>query len=263
MPSRTLLSAVPSYSSSVYSADDVSETNTTGTQIRHISALSATVHDNEHDRTEQSSIPTGRPSQDIVSNQLMSGAEEIGPRPSTPPRRRRRRRRITSTGSISVGTNRDTVGSLSSVAPLSLLLDRGLLHTSIDVPTSDHTKKSKVVSPKYSISEDVKMSASPSDPPVDRDGSAHETDQASQVDSRRNQNRAIVLEVLLGRANDTMVVITKSGNLVSATGCLYRLGDSSAGYYNRQFVTDLQRSSPSNEEQKRRAEEALLLLLVC
>jgi hypothetical protein len=252
MPSRTPLSAVPSHSSSVYSADDVSETNTTGTQIRHKSALSAAVQDNEHGRTEQSPITTGQPSQDNVGDQLMFGADEIGPRPPTPPRRRPR---VTSTGSISLGTDRNTIDSVSSGDPLSLLLNRGLQHTSIDIPTSDQIKGSNAVLPKYTISEDVTVTVSPSDPPVDLDGSAPAVNEISQVDSQRNENRAIALEALSGRVKTITVGTLKSDNLVSATGRLYGLGDRSAGYYNGHFVTDLQRSSPPNKEQKKRSKK--------
>lgn len=189
MPSPTPLLSIRSHSSSAYSTDDASDTNTTGTQIHHKLELSSAIHDSNDGHMEDSPvtaasnhtsyaveymenvlargnafnheyIPVGRLSQDDSGIRQMLDVDAIGPRPSTPPRRRPR---ITSTDNISLGSYHNTLGSISSVASPSHLDDRVLLYASTDEPKPLQLNKSNLTFLNDAVFEDdTTSSAGPS-----------------------------------------------------------------------------------------------------
>jgi len=254
-----------SRSSSFYSEDDLSETNSTGTQIHHKSKMLADTDDCEHGHysdhslladasTDRTSVAaSGRPRASYRFEALgevegrRQGAigsdfdtEESSPRPRTPPRRRPR---VTSTGSISLQSSLDTTGSRSLAVASAFMNDRGVPDISRDGPPSGRPEECSPA-----------IVAQPTTEPS-------ESSEDSQMATRRRENRAKAFNALSGRRKDAPteydslddIGVQGPTGLVSSTDPLRRPKDYSAGYLSGMFVTDLQNyQSPQPVEPKKR-----------
>ena len=229
----------------------------------------------------------GQSSQDQNDELTNYDSDRIGPRPPTPPRRRPR---ITSTGGHSIGSYRNTVSSIGSIAASSLIEPRD----PADICTNETATGPGRQRDRARTIESMPGGAEPSSPPVLAttpvfNHSADDLDSLGLASSRRQRIRANTLHALSGPAPDTHIpiVTTHSGHgrsrishqgsqtlrrhgkadwrddltieaitqtnssLVSATGKVYGRGDLSAGYCSGQFVTNLQRTSSRDRERRK------------
>lgn len=259
--------SLSSRSSSFYSEDELSETNSTGTQIHHKSKMPANAVDDKYGHysdhsiladasTDRTCVAAREPPQvsyrfeapeEVAGRRqravrLDFDTEESSPRPRTPPRRRPR---VTSTGSISLRSSLDTTSSSPLVAAFAIMDDRGVPGISRNGLRSGRPEKRSAA-----------LVTQPATTPP-------ESSEDSQMAIRRRENRAKAFNALSGRRTDAPtqydslddIGVQGPAGLVSSTDPLRRPKDYSARYSSGNFVTDLQnyQSSQPVKAKKRRA----------